>query len=76
MYSLIGNLVIMRDREAGALTGTFAHASRFKYRQFRHQMGLHAVQKQFALVSVTHTFIAHALPIKCDSVTHIKCLHV
>ena len=27
MYSLIGSLVVMRDREAGALAGTFMHAS-------------------------------------------------
>ena len=27
MYSLISSLVIMRDREAGVLVGTFAHAS-------------------------------------------------
>ena len=29
MYSLIGSLVVMRDREAGTLMGTFTHASRF-----------------------------------------------
>ena len=40
MYSLIGSLVIMCDCEAGTLTGVFAHASQFKYGQFRHQTGL------------------------------------
>ena len=30
MYSLISSLVVMRDREAGALAGTFVHASQFK----------------------------------------------
>ena len=44
MYSLIGSLVVMHDREAGALTGTFAHALQFKFGQIRHQMGLCAVQ--------------------------------
>ena len=39
MYGLIGSLVIMHDREAGALTGMFTHMSRFKYGQFRCQMG-------------------------------------
>ena len=28
MYSLIGSLVVMRDHEAGAVAGTFTHASR------------------------------------------------
>ena len=27
-------------------------------------------------ISVTRMFIACASPVKCDSVTHIKCLHV
>ena len=76
MYSLISSLVIMRDREAGALAGMFAPMSRFKYRQFRHQMGLRAVQKWFTCVSVAHTFVARASPVKCDSVAHIKRLHV
>ena len=31
MYSLIGSLVIMNDCKIGALTGTFARTSRFKY---------------------------------------------
>ena len=44
MYSLIGSLVIMRDREVGSLTGTIVQASQFIYRQFRHQVGLHVVQ--------------------------------
>ena len=60
----------MRDREAGALAGTFTHASRFKYGRFRCQMGLRAVQKRFARVSVAHTFVASASPVKCDSVSH------
>ena len=76
MYSLIGSLVIMRDCEAGTLTGTFVHASRFKYGRFRRQTGLHVVQKQFVHVSIARTFIAHALPVKCDSAAHIKRLHV
>ena len=66
----------MRDREAGALAGTLTHVSRFKYGQFRHQMGLRAVQKRFARVSVAHMFVARAYPIKCDSVAHIKCLYM
>ena len=66
----------MRDREAGALVGTFAHASQFKYGQFRHQMGLRAVQKRFAHVSVARMFVACAPPVKCGSVAHIKRLHV
>ena len=66
----------MRDREAGALAGMFTHASQFKYGQFRRQAGLRAVQKRFARVSVTRTFVVRALPVKCDSVTHIKLLHV
>ena len=43
MYSLISSLVVMRDREAGVLMGTFAHASLFKYGQIMHQMGLRVV---------------------------------
>ena len=54
MYSLIGSLVVLRDREAGALAETFTHASRFKYGRFRRQTGLRAVQKQSAHVSVAH----------------------
>ena len=76
MYSLISSLVVMRDCEAGVLAGTFAHASRFKYGQFRRQMGLRAVQKRFARVSVARTFVVRASPVKCDSVAHIKRLHV
>ena len=76
MYSWIGSLVIMRDHEAGALTGTFAHASQFKYRWFRCQMGLHVVQKRFARISVARIFVTRALPIECNSVAHIKRLHV
>ena len=76
MYSLISSLVVMRDREAGALAGTFAHVSRFNYRQFRRQMGLRTVQKRFARVSVGRTFVACASPVKCDSVAHIKRLHM
>ena len=76
MYSLISSLVVMRDREAGALAGTFAHASRFKYGQLRCQTGLRVVQKRFARVLVARTFVARASPIKCDSVAHIKHLHV
>ena len=68
MYSLISSLVVMRDREAGALVGTFAHASRFKYGQCK--------PKRIARVSVARTFVACALPVKCDSVAHIKRLHV
>ena len=66
----------MRDREAGAPAGTFVHVSRFKYGQFRRQMGLRAVQKRFARVSVAHMFVARAYPVKCDSVAHIKRLHM
>ena len=76
MYSLIGSLVIMRDQEAGTLTGTFTHALRFKYGRFRHQTGLCVVQKQFVCVLIAHTFVARASSAKCDSVAHIKCLHV
>ena len=76
MYNLIGSLVIMRDCEACALTGTFAHASRFKYRWFRCQTGLHAVQKLFMRVSGACTFVTCASPVKFDSVAHIQCLHV
>ena len=76
MYSLIGSLVVMRDREAGALAGTFTHASRFKYGRFRRQTGLRVVQKRFARVSVARTFVARASSVKCDSVAHIKRLHV
>ena len=76
MYSLIGSLVIMRDQEAGTLTGTFAHALQFKYGRFRRQTGLRAVQKQFACVLIAHTFVAHGSSVKCDSVAHIKRLHV
>ena len=78
MYSLIGvgSLVIMRDREAGALAGMFMHASRFKYGRFRRQTGLRAVQKRFSRVSVARTFVARASPVKSDSVAHIKRLHV
>ena len=57
MYSLIGSLVVMGGHEAGALTGTFAHASQFKYGQFRNQMGLCTVQKGFAPVLIVLTFI-------------------
>ena len=66
----------MRDREADTLAGTFALASRFKYGQFRHQTGLRMVQKRFARVSVAHTFVTCASQVKCDSVAHIKRLHV
>ena len=66
----------MRDREAGVLTGTFAHVSRFKYGQFRRQTGLRAAQKRFAHVSIARTFVTRASPVKCDSVAHIKRLHV
>ena len=76
MYSLIGSLVIMRDCEAGMLTGMFAHALQFKYGQFRCQTGLRAAQKRFVHVSIVHTFVTCASPIKCDSVAHIKRLHV
>ena len=76
MYSLIGSLVIMRDYEDGALTGTFTHVSRFKYGQFRHQTGLCAVQKWFMHGSIACMFIACAPSVKCDSVAHIKHLHV
>ena len=37
---------------------------------------LRAVQKRFARVSVARTFVARASPVKCDSVAHIKRLHV
>ena len=76
MYSLIGSSVIMRDPEAGALTGTFAHASQFKYGQFRRQTGLHAGQKWFARVLVACMFVACASPVMCNSVAHIECLHM
>ena len=76
MYSLISSLVVMRDREAGALAGTSGHASRFKYGQFRCQTGLRMVQKWFARVLVARMFVARASPVKCDSVAHIQCLHV
>ena len=35
-----------------------------------------AVQKQFARVSVIRMFVTRASPVKCDSVAHIKRLHV
>ena len=54
MYSLIGSLVVMRDCEAGALAGTFTHASRFKYGRFRRQTGLPAVQKNCSRVFWSH----------------------
>ena len=76
MYSLISSLVVMRDCEAGVFAGTFAHASRFKYGRLRRQTGLRAVQKRFARVSVARMFVARASPVKCDSVAHIKRLHV
>ena len=76
MYSLIGSLVVMRDREAGVLAGTFTHASRFKYGRIRHQMGLRVVQKWIVRVSVARTFVARASPVKSDSVAHNKRLHV
>ena len=76
MYSLISSLVVMRDREAGVLAGMFAHASRFKYGQFRRQTGLRVVQKWFARGSVARMFVVRASPVKCDSVAHIKRLHV
>ena len=76
MYSLISSLVVMRDREAGALAGTFAHVSRFKYGQFRRQTGLRTVQKRFVRVSVARMFVACASPDKCDSVAHIQRLYV
>ena len=76
MYSLIGSLVVMRDREAGALAGTLMHALRFKYGRFRRQTDLRAVQKRFARVSVARTFGARASPVKWDSVAHIKPLHM
>ena len=69
-------LLVMHDHETGVLTGTFAHVSRFKYRQFRRQMGLCVVRKRFVRVSVAHTFVTRASPVKCDSVAHIKRLHV
>ena len=59
IYSLIGSLVIMHDCEAHALMGTFAHASQFKYRRFRHQTGLHTVQKWFACVLTAHIICLH-----------------
>ena len=42
----------------------------------RRQTGLRAVQKRFARVLVACMFIARASPVKCDSVAHIKRLHV
>ena len=62
----------MRDHEAGALMGMFMHALQFKYGQFRHQTGLHTVQKWFVHVSVARTFVARASPVKCDSGAHIN----
>ena len=76
MYSLRGSLVIMHDREAGTLMGTFMHASQFKYGWFRHKTGLCVVQKWFMHVLVMHMFVTHASPVKCDLVAHIKHLHV
>ena len=76
MYSLIGSLVVMHDREAGELTGMFPRMSRFKYGQFRRQMGLRAVQKWFARVLIARMFIAGASSVKCDSVAHIRHIHV
>ena len=35
-----------------------------------------AVQKRFVCVSVARMFVTHTLPVKCDSVAHIKRLHV
>ena len=69
-------LLYMRDRDAGTVAVTFMHASRFKYGRFRRQTGFRAVQKRFACVSVARTFVARASPVKCDSVAHIKRLHV
>ena len=66
----------MLDRKAGVLMGTFAHASQFKYGQFRCQMGLHTVQKWFMHVLIARTFIACASSVKCDSVAHIRRLNV
>ena len=66
----------MRDRQAGALAGTFVHASQFEYGQFRRQTGLRVVQKRFTCVSVARMFVARASPVKYDSVAHIKRLHV
>ena len=76
MYSMIGCLVVVHDREPGALTGTFAHALRFKYEQFRRQTGLRAVQKRFVHVLVACMFVACASPVKCDLIAHIKHLHM
>ena len=61
MYSLIGSLVIMRDREAGVLEGTFTHASRFKYGRFRRQMGLRAWFKTGSRVFRSHERSSHVL---------------
>ena len=66
MYSLIGSVVVIRDRDAGAFASTFIHASGFKYGRFRRQMGLRVVQKRFARVSVARTFAVRASPVKCD----------
>ena len=63
MYSLIGCLIVIHDREPGMLTGTFAHALRFKYGQFKRQTGLRTVQKRFVHVSVACMFVACALPV-------------
>ena len=76
MYSLIGSLVVMRDREAGALAGTFTHASQFKYGRLGAKRACARFKKRFARVSVARTFVARASPVKCDSVAHIKRLHV
>ena len=47
----------MHGLEAGAVMGMFAHASRFKYGQFRRQMGSHIVKKGFRL----HVHWSHVL---------------
>ena len=73
MYSLIGSLVVMRH---GVLTGMFMRMSRFRYEQLRCQMCLHMVQKRSVCILITRTFITCASSINCNSVTHMRWLHL
>ena len=72
MYSLISSLVAMRDREADALVGTFTHASRFKYGQFKRQMGLRAVKKNSSHVFRSHVRSSRVLRPLSATLSHIS----
>ena len=56
MYSLIGSLVVMCDREDGALMGMFTRASRFKYGH------LGAKQACARFKNGSHSFRSHVRP--------------